>query len=682
MLKRFWTSPLEMKKPSQRAAYIATIQEFFAASDHTILGQLSIASEGDVATEQMGAWKQQIEILREALDSSMEGMIGFEFVIPRIGRRVDNLLLLGNKVAVLEFKVGAKQYDAAAQTQVLDYALDLRNFHGGSHTAVIAPILVATAAPDVEQVYTYPVDGIYPVIQANTDSLRAVLAKFAQSAAGLELDYAAWLAAGYRPTPTIVEASQALYKGHGVEEITHSEAGAENLGATTEALTAAIDRARQFKRKVICFVSGVPGAGKTLAGLNLVCERRKHDADEQEHAVFLSGNGPLVDVLREALARDEVLQSKQSAQPVRKNDAERKAKAFIQNIHHFRDDNLKSEAAPVERVVVFDEAQRAWDREQASKFMRIKRNQPDFDQSEPAFLIGVMDRHEGWAAIVCLIGGGQEINTGEAGLEEWLRALRDRFTHWDIYLPAQLENSSYLHSFQLSELKHSQIVRSPALHLGVSLRSFRSERLSQAIAAVMAGEIAEAKAQLQQVLKHYPIVRTRSLAQAKQWLKSKARGSERYGALASSGAKRIKPLGLNMGVKIDPCAWFLNDANDVRSSYYLEDAGSEFDVQGLELDWTMVVWDGDLMYQPQNPSAPWRFRSFSGTRWQEIRQEVDQRYRLNAYRVLLTRARQGMVIVVPEGDEQDSTRDSQFYDPSWEYLALLGIPEVLIRTPA
>lgn len=664
-----------MQTSAPRAAYIATIQAFFATQASFILGKLSKASEGDVTAEQIGAWDRQIKILKSALDPAMEGLVCFEFVIPRIGRRVDNLLLLGQKVLVLEFKVGATHYDAAAQTQVMDYALDLKNFHEGSHDALIVPILVATAAPAPAPTCASHMDGIYPVIKANEVSLHNELAKFSERALGHMLDTHQWLNSGYKPTPTIIEASQALYKGHKVAEITHSEAGAENLSATTQALTAAIDHARSMNQKVICFVSGVPGAGKTLAGLNLVCERRKQDTDDQEHAVFLSGNGPLVDVLREALARDEVAQSK-GKNPIRKSDAERKARAFIQNIHHFRDDSLKSTAVPVERVVVFDEAQRAWNREQASKFMRAKRDKPDFDQSEPEFLINVMDRHDGWAAIVCLIGSGQEINTGEAGIEEWLRAIRDRFPHWAVYIPAQLESGDYLLNFKISELNLNHVVHSSNLHLGASLRSFRAERLSDAIAALMTGKVHEAKHQLQQVLTRYPIMRTRSLAQAKQWVKSKARGSERYGALASSGAKRLKPLGLNMSVKIEPCAWFLNDASDVRSSYYLEDAGSEFYVQGLELDWAVVVWDGDFISQPQNPLEPWRYRNFNGTRWQEVRQPMDKRYRLNAYRVLLTRARQGMVIVVPEGDAQDSTRAPQWYDPTWEYLALLGIPEL------
>lgn len=668
-----------MKTTTRRAAYCASIEDFFAAHPSTIVGHLSHTSDGNVTAEQKRAWEQQIQILRSALTPTMRGMVCFEFVIPRMGRRVDNILLLGNTILVLEFKVGAKHYDAAAQTQVIDYALDLKNFHAGSHHTDIAPILIATDAADVVPSPTYPVAGIYPIACANASNLGQVLSRFTDTHPSAELDYQAWLTSAYKPTPTIVEASQALYKGHSVEDITHSEAGAENLSTTTQALVKAIDSARASKRKVICFVSGVPGAGKTLAGLNLVCERRKHDANDQEHAVFLSGNGPLVDVLREALARDEVQQAKARMQSVKKNDAERKAKAFIQNIHHFRDYYLEHKAAPIERVVVFDEAQRAWDRDQASKFMRTKRDVPDFDQSEPEFLIDVMNRHEGWAAIVCLIGTGQEINTGEAGIQEWLRALRERFVHWDVCLPESFKGTDTLVSLEQDHDTQRHVIHTPALHLGVSLRSFRSERLSHAIAALMEADIstAQQQLQLQQVMQHYPIVRTRSLAQAKQWIKTKARGSERYGVLASSGAKRLKPLGLNMAVKIDPCAWFLNDASDVRSSYYLEDAGSEFDVQGLELDWAVVVWDGDLIAQPDNTAAPWRFRNFSGTRWQEIRQSVEQRYRLNAYRVLLTRARQGMVIVVPEGNAEDPTRNPQCYDPTWEYLGRLGIPEIV-----
>ena len=677
MLEGFRSLCKLMAIPAPRAPYIASVSEFFATEPRSIVGHLSQLADGDVSAMQIQAWTEQIEILRRVLDRSWRASIAFEFAIPRVGSRVDNILLLGDLVLAMEFKVGATQYEAAAQIQAIDYALDLKNFHFGSREAEVFPLLVATQAPCVAFERSSPVDGVHPIAKVNAQSLTNVLKVLAAREDRHHLEHKAWFSSGYRPTPTIVEASQALYRGHGVADITHSEAGSENLGATTDALHRAIDGARKSEQKVICFVSGVPGAGKTLAGLNLICERRKHDATDEEHAVFLSGNGPLVQVLQEALARDEVQQGKQKGVHIAKTGALRRALAMIQNIHHFRDAYLNNEEPPAERVVVFDEAQRAWNREQASKFMRTKRNKLDFCQSEPEFLISVMDRHPGWAAIVCLIGCGQEINTGEAGLAEWLRAVQEHFPHWHVCLPKQLDLTSELPSWEANELKGA-VTRDSALHLSTSLRSFRAEHLSQAVAELMSGNTLAAKVQLQAVIQRFPIVLTRSLATAKRWVKTKARGSERYGVLASSGAKRLKPLGLNMSVKIDSCAWFLNDAEDVRSSFYMEDAGSEFDVQGLELDWSVVIWDGDLVHQ----SGGWRYKNFSGTRWQDIHKEQDQRYRLNAYRVLLTRARQGMVIVVPQGDSEDPTRDPQFYDPTWAYLRELGMLCLDDITPA
>jgi hypothetical protein len=656
---------------ANRASYVSTFESFILADSLSILGSLAQGQTGDLNPAQRDAWLQQIEILKRALPADREGMICFEFVIPRIGKRADNVLLIGDQVIVIEFKVGSDAYDQGAKAQVVDYALDLKNFHAGCHAAIITPVLVATKAPlrlnDPSDHY----DGVYPPLLANSQSLAEVIAFCAARACAPVLSHSAWLEAGYRPTPTIVEASQALYRGHQVSDITHSEAGADNLGATTMAISRVIDEVRVSGAKAICLVSGVPGAGKTLAGLNLVCQRRQRDEEGQEHAVFLSGNGPLVKVLQEALARDEVAQAKARDERINKSEAQRKALSFVQNIHHFRDAYLMDPNPPVERVVVFDEAQRAWDRDQTSKFMQQKRGQSDFSQSEPAFLISVMDRHPSWAVIVCLIGGGQEINTGEAGLEEWLRALRDQFPHWRVHVPDRLEALGYLPTFTLVELGE-RVFREPSLHLGVSLRSFRSEHLSAGIAALMTGQALQASVALAHVLPRFPIVMTRSLELAKAWVRARARGNERFGLLASSGGKRLKPLGIAMEAQIDPCVWFLNGADDVRSSFYLEDAGSEFDVQGLELDWTIVAWDGDLIHQPSG----WRYRAFKGTRWQEIRDVDAQRYRLNAYRVLLTRARQGMVIFVPTGDPADPTRSPEFYDPTWRYLKSIGMSEL------
>jgi hypothetical protein len=621
--------------PQERSAYVASIDSFLSADPNAILGDLAKSQAGDLTPAQRDAWLCQIGILKRALEGIVAGTVLFEFLIPRMGKRADNVLLIGGLVIVIEFKVGAETYDRAAKNQAIDYALDLKNFHAGSHDLPIVPILVATEAPAQQMLIEEPSDGVYSVTLANANTLGDVIQVVVAANHCAEFDHGAWLIASYHPTPTIVEASQVLYRGHGVADITRFEAGADNLGATTDAIQAIIERTRAEGTKAICFVTGVPGAGKTLAGLNLVSHQRRRENNKEEHAVFLSGNGPLVNVLREALARDEVTQAKLKGKACTKRDALREASTFIQNIHHFRDECLKDFNPPVERVVIFDEAQRAWDLKQTSSFMKKKRGQLDFNQSEPSFLISVMDRHTTWAVVVCLVGNGQEINTGEAGLEEWLVALRDRFPAWQIYMPNRAIAAGFLPNFNLDELE-ARLTYEPSLHLSVSLRSVRAERLSDGMAALLSGHADTAREELTAIQSHFPILITRSVEEAKRWIRSRARGTERTGLLASSGARRLMPLGITMDVQIDPCMWFLNDADDVRSSFYLEDAASEFDVQGLELDWALIVWDGDLIYQP---GGEWRFRAFNGTKWQEIHSPAARRYRLNAYRVLLTRAR-------------------------------------------
>jgi hypothetical protein len=656
-----------------RCAYSATLAAFQSANPNAILGALATSQTGDLTPAQRDAWLRQIEVLKLALTGIEEGTVHFEFLIPRMGKRADCVLTIAGLLVVIEFKVGAEQYDRAAKDQAIDYALDLRNFHAGSHQLPIVPILVATDAPAQPILLSNSIDNVYDILLANATTLRDAINVVTREHERTRFDYQRWLAAGYHPTPTIVEASQVLYRTHSVAEITRMEAGVENLGATTSALQTIIDKARANCSKAICFVTGVPGAGKTLAGLNLVSLRRRREENQEEHAVFLSGNGPLVKVLQEALARDQVQQARAIGKGTTKNQALREAHAFIQNIHHFRDECLKDSSPPVERVVVFDEAQRAWDREQTSSFMKRKRGHRDFDLSEPAFLISVMDRHQAWSVIICLVGNGQEINTGEAGLEEWLIALRDRFPRWQIYMPDKKTAAEFIPNFNLDQLD-LRASYEPTLHLNVSLRSFRAERLSEGVAALLHCRPVDAREEFAAIGSQFPIRVTRSIDLAKNWIRRRARGTERTGLLASSGAMRLKPLGIAMGLQVDPCVWFLNGSEDVRSSYYLEDAASEFDVQGLELDWAVIVWDGDLIYEPT--TGGWRYRDFTGTKWNQIRSAAAQRYRLNAYRVLLTRARQGMAIVVPEGDALDPTRNPSFYDPTWNYLLSLGLRQL------
>lgn len=412
----------------------------------------------------------------------------------------------------------------------------------------------------------------------------------------------------------------------------------------------------------------MPGSGKTLAGLNIANLRMR--AHDDEHAVFLSGNGPLVDVLREALTLDALSQKAalpRAERPTRQAE-HLKACAFIQNIHHFRDEYLENTQAPIEKVVVFDEAQRAWDVDQTSKFMQAKRGQAGFAMSEPQFLLSVMDRHPDWCAVVCLIGGGQEINTGEAGLVEWLSALADHYPEWQVHVPEQLLGREYqLKGSGDAAMARLQLSRTPALHLSVSLRSFRAEKLSTFIGAVIEGGV-EAACEHAASLVDYPLYVTRDLAEARRWLRQQRRASERAGLLASSNALRLKPDGIFVKAEIEPTTWFLHPSSDIRSSDMLEDVGTEFDVQGLELDWACVCWDANL----RRGSAGWETMAFKGTSWQRVSDPRRQSYLLNSYRVLLTRARQGMVVFVPPGDAADATRAPDDYDRIFEFLTRCG----------
>lgn len=643
--------------------YQAKLSEFADAQDSFVLGELTKAHGFALEHQQRQAWLDQIALLKEAMPGLPEGHILFEFVIPRMGKRADTIIVWPHAVILIEFKVGAETFDRAAIDQAHDYALDLKNFHSGSHASPIIPTVAATKAVGRS---SFPVvwaaDAVAAPVLIGTAQLGAALQALARCKTSAAIDYSAWVKSGYKPTPTIVEAAQALFQQHGVEEITRSDAGAQNLGVTTFALERIIERAKAENAKTICFVTGVPGAGKTLAGLNIATTRAQHHSDE--HAVFLSGNGPLVDVLREALSRDE---SKRKG--VSKSEATRRVAGFVQNIHHFRDEALRDQKPPVERVVIFDEAQRAWTRDQASKFMKAKRGVSDFDMSEPDFLISVMNRHSDWCVIICLIGGGQEINTGEAGLSEWIDALRARYQSWKVHVSDQLSGEDYLRPDNEDSLAQLDVTPSRELHLSVSMRSFRAESLSNFVGHVVNNRADEARTAYGKIADRYPIVLTRNLDQAREWLRGQARGSERYGLLASSGALRLRPEGIHIKAKIDPPAWFLNDCTDVRSSFYCEEVATEFDVQGLELDWAGVCWDADFRYG----DGCWRSFDFKGSKWQTVRSTEAVMFLKNAYRVILTRARQGMTIFIPRGDAADSTRPPEYYSETAKFLECCGI---------
>lgn len=661
---------------SRRWLYSADYGRFMSSGENEILGEIVRHAGNDVELNQNNAWQQQIRLLKQLMlptGLTQSARIYFEYTIPRLGRRVDVILVVGHVLFVIEFKVGERQFTVSALDQVWDYALDLKHFHDASHALCIAPVLIATQAPSqtIEVQGTLHDDGLVRPIRSGVNDLATVIEHALAFFNAPDIDPVVWEQGRYLPTPSIVEAARALYAGHAVETISRSDAGAQNLAVTSRAVDKIIEYARTHSRKAICFVTGVPGAGKTLVGLDVAT--RHMDKDSETYSVFLSGNGPLVAVLREALARDSVSRAAASGTKLAKGVARQEVSAFIQNVHHFRDDCLKDPAAPPEHVVLFDEAQRAWTLEQTASFMTRKKNLPGFDQSEPEFLISCLDRHRDWAVVICLVGGGQEINTGEAGIREWLEAVLRRFKGWDVHLPPQLNESEYGSRDVLAKVLERPCTRpNPSLHLATSMRSFRAESLSKLVRELLDLEIDAARATFAELQVRYPIRITRDLSQAKQWLRDQARGTERFGIVVSSQAQRLKPHAIDVRVKTDPVRWFLDGKDDVRSSYYLEDVATEFQVQGLELDWACVVWDGDL----RHAGDAWSHHEFKGSRWNRINKHERQAYLKNAYRVLLTRARQGMVIVVPEGSRTDPTRGASYYDGTFKYLEDLGLPKL------
>jgi len=653
---------------TKRSYYSKPLNQFLVDEPRNILGELTKNHEFNLEEQQKNAWIRQIDILKEQLRDFNSGHIIFEYSIPRMGRRVDIIFIYSGIVFVLEFKVGGDEYPKYAVDQALDYAIDLKNFQEGSHTIQLVPILVATKAPEKNNVYEKYQDGIFQPLLCNAHNINSVMNHIASRYKAAAINPLEWETSLYKPTPTIIEAAQALYHGHSVKEISRSDSGAINLSKTAEAINKIIDKSKKEKIKSICFITGVPGAGKTLAGLNLAVEQQKLNG--KDYAVFLSGNGPLVEVLREALARNAI---RNSVEKITKKSVLRKITKFIQNIHHFRDEALKAETPPIEKVVIFDEAQRAWTNKQTSAFMQKKKGVPDFNKSEPEFLISIMDRHKDWAVLICLIGGGQEINTGEAGLPEWFLALKKYFSHWHVYISTEISDIEYTRGTSIKDivgnLKHESL---KDLHLSTSIRSFRSENVSKFVKSVLDCDKENAKELFIKLQDKYPIVITRDINKAKIWLKQHARGSERIGMTASSGAYRLKPYGLSVQVEIDAKNWFLNSKDDVRSSFYLEDVATEFAIQGLELDWTCVAWDADLRFDNNN----WTYKRFRGKDWQNMKDQERIIYLKNAYRVLLTRARQGLVIFIPKGDIDDPTRMPEFYDKTFDYLKGIGIKEI------
>lgn len=657
------------------------------------------------------AWADEIHIMQETLQpwKDEDGQVIFEYDIPRLGKRIDVVLLFRGLIFCLEFKVGEREMLQSNIEQVLDYALDLKNFHLLSQNRTIVPILIPTRFQSSSNEFRPSVydDSIYNPLVTGANGLQQLIADVLAHAGATAPDPslgADWIISPYSPTPTIIEAAKRLYENHSVEDITRHEADKVSTDRTIAYILDVIKTSREKGEKSICFVTGVPGAGKTLVGLDVAVKQSYQNGEklsEDEGAVYLSGNGPLVAVLTEALAIDNQKKCQARGEKKNRSDSRREVGKFIQIIHRYRDNMLAKLKTPiengvleidpkkaiklakagygeVEHVAIFDEAQRSWTHKRLADYLKRggtygnKLKIQNFPYSEAAFLIWSLDQREDWATIVCLVGGGQEINTGEAGISEWIKALNEKFTHWKIYISDKLTEAEYAEG-RVNELLagNDKVTFSPELHLGVSLRSFRAENLSAFVHALLSFN-PDIAALYDTIKAHYPIVLTRDMAKARAWLRKHTRGSQRSGVLVSKTAARFKPLVVDVLGQGDENAvhWFLMDKTDIRSSNYLEDAATEIQVQGLELDYTCVLWDADLRCE----NGRWRYFNFNGrTAWREEAGQTEsslerRKYMLNAYRVLLTRARIGMVICVPEGNSnktvdgfpEDATRLPEF----------------------
>lgn len=649
--------------------YEDSINKFLKKDIDGILGIISgNNSSAETKIQQKNTWIEEINILKRELNG-FDGRVIFEYTIPRMGKRVDNIILHNNIIFVLEFKCGSEKYNSGDYDQVYDYALDLKNFHKESLDKLIVPVLIATDAPSKDNNFIVK-ENIMKPLECNSHGIRKLILQVSSKYNMPKFSYDNWVNSEYLPTPTIVEAAQALYTGHNVEDITRNDAGIKNISITTDSINNIIEYSKTQNKKSICFVTGVPGAGKTLVGLNLGIQ--KANAKKGEHAVFLSGNFPLVEVLQEALVRDRIASMKKLGLNTKKTNERRKTNAFIQIIHKYRDSFINNENIPPEHIVIFDEAQRSWNQEKIAKFMKTKKGISNFNYSEPEFLISTMDRHKKWAVIVCLIGGGQEINDGEGGLPEWFNALRSKFRGWEVYVSDNLKEEYLINNewkYMIDGLKVKEI---EDLHLSISLRSFRTPDLANFIKATLDLDVDTAKQIYEKIEDKYPIKITRDIIKAKKWVKNKSMGSQKFGLLASSGALRLKPEGIFVKNNIDVCNWFLNDKDDVRSCYALEDVVTEFDIQGLEVDYSIVCWDADFRII----DGKWSYKRFRGSQWINILKDEDKLYLKNTYRVLLTRARQGMIIFIPKGCDEDITRKYKFYDGTYNYLKKIGIEEL------
>ncbi|NOG69897.1 DNA/RNA helicase domain-containing protein [Roseicella sp. DB1501] len=643
-----------------RAWFACSGAEFLAQDPRAIAGRLAAAQQarGFAGSPDQGqAWAAQLAALRRAIAAcgGAAWTLALEYELLRLEKRIDAVLLTDRAILCLEFKTAAPSPAALAEAE--DYALDLRDFHAGSRRHAIVPVLVAgqRGFTPPAQPWLLPTQPTEPLLCGAGDLGRLVAWVQAVLPAPAEpLSGAVWLAAPYRPVPGIIEAATMLYARHGVAEIAAARADAPSLTRTAEAIARHVAAARAGQRRLVVFVTGIPGAGKTLCGLNAVFGPARQDG-----AAFLTGNAPLVAVLRAALARDAVARG-----ACGRAEAERRAAAALQNVHRFLEDCATDPARwPPERLIVFDEAQRAWDEAKARTGTQNRRSR--LTLSEPAHTLEIMARRPGWAVVVALIGNGQEINTGEAGIAEWGRVIGGSRGWQAVAAPRVLTATDPVQ--RLAEGQPDWLALDADLDLTVPMRGVGESAGAAWVQAVLEDDAAAAR-RIAAGVPALPYCITRDLGALRAALRHLARGRRRAGLVRAAGARRLRAEGLAAEVSGKEVPdWFLRRWPDVRASDALEAAATEYACQGLELDVVGLAWGGDFL----RGRTGWQARAFVGHRWQRATQ--DFAFIRNTYRVLLTRARYETVIWVPRG----SAADDPFHDPTRPTAEMDAIAEFL-----
>lgn len=684
------------------AFFRATVADFLATPPAQGLDQLTagLAAQGfDLTPDQRVAWVEEWARLQTALGSLLDAQpttkdwaLLLEYPIPGRRKRIDAVLLTQHGIIVVEFKSG-DEASSAARWQTREYCWNLRDFHRESRGVPLAPVLCVAELPQPAEAgsleYSDRHNLVLDLQSCNPAGLAAALARAfdrLRAHPDWRFDSARWDSSRVQPTPSVIEFAQQIFHGHDVREISH--ATADNTDAAFDRVREAVMEAQRQGKRIICFVTGVPGAGKTLVGLNVAYRSEMVEAAGGP-VCFASGNKPLLDVLEKALVRNRSRNSRQHREVRHDLSAPR------QDVHEYVRIFLSAEEvqSPAFQAIVFDEAQRVWDADKLLDGLNTRKRRRQLNQeqierilchgrSEPELLLSLMERCPKWCVVVALVGGGQEIHTGEAGLGAWGKALAGRKVPWTVWASTDaLEGgvgSAGQRLFGDTLPNDVDVIRHDDLHLAVSKRCFRAERYAEWVNHVVNGNAEKAR-ELATELSEFPVFVARDLPKARELIRRHADAGLRCGLLASSGAVRLRADGIEVspefrgGIKFPD--WFLRPFGDIRSSSQLEVAATEFECQGLELDWCCVCWGNDFVASPNGNGWMFqRLRSPGGVapRWSaEDDAEVCEFIR-NKYRVLLTRARAGVVIFVPRGSDSDSTHPPENFNATVDYLRRCG----------